>query len=67
MVLRPKMCEKEPRTGWKTVEVKRNDVPDQNASMADPWRALAMIFPVLAITKNALEVFNVLAVLLIVM
>jgi hypothetical protein len=33
---RPKMCENELKLGWKTVEVKRNDVPAQNASMAVP-------------------------------
>lgn len=42
-VLRPNMCENDPSTGWKTVDVKRNDVPDQKASMAEPPRALAMI------------------------
>lgn len=42
--LRPKMWEKDPRIGWKTVDVKRNDVPLQNASMAEPPNAFAMIF-----------------------
>jgi hypothetical protein len=41
--LRPKMCEKDPRTGWKIVDVRRNEVPDQKASIADPPRTLAMI------------------------
>lgn len=32
-----------PRTGWKTVLVKRKDVPAQNASIAEPPSSLAMI------------------------
>ena len=38
-VLRPKIWEKDPMTGWKTVDVSRNDVPDQKASIAEPPRA----------------------------
>jgi hypothetical protein len=41
--LRPKMWEKEPRTGWKIVEVRRKEVPDQKASIAVPLSTLAMI------------------------
>ena len=41
--LRPKMCENEPMTGWKTVEVSRKLVPAQKASIADPCSARAMI------------------------
>lgn len=59
-VLRPNMCEKEPSTGWKTVDVKRNDVPDQNASMAVPPRALAMICQWLANNKRGHSTSNVL-------
>lgn len=32
--LRPIMCEKEAHDGWKTVDVRRNDVPAQKASIA---------------------------------
>jgi hypothetical protein len=39
----PKIVLKFPRTGWKTVLVSRNEVPAQNASIAVPWRSLAMI------------------------
>jgi hypothetical protein len=41
--LRPKMCENEAKFGWKTVDVRRNDVPDQNASIAEPFSFCAMI------------------------
>jgi hypothetical protein len=40
---RPKIELKFPRTGWKTVLVRRKDVPDQNASIAVPPSSLAMI------------------------
>jgi hypothetical protein len=41
------MCEKEPITGWNTVDVRRNEVPDQNASSAVPPRAFAIIYALL--------------------
>lgn len=41
--LRPKMFEKEPKAGWKTVEHSKNDVPDQKASMAVPLSFSAMV------------------------
>lgn len=41
--LRPKTCENDPMIGWNTVDVRRNEVPDQNASMAEPLSAFAMI------------------------
>ena len=47
------MWEKDPRTGWKTVEVRRNDVPAQNASMAEPPSALAIIFVTLGNFQGA--------------
>lgn len=34
--LRPKMSERAAKVGWKTVEVRRKEVPDQKASMAVP-------------------------------
>lgn len=34
---RPKMSEREAKFGWKTVEVRRKEVPDQKASIALPW------------------------------
>jgi hypothetical protein len=37
------MCENDPRTGWKTVDVNRKEVPLQKASIADPPNALAII------------------------
>jgi len=40
------MWEKEAHVGWNTVEVRRNDVPAQNAWIAVPWRALAIVWEV---------------------
>ena len=40
--LRPKMWLKLAKEGWKTVEVSRNDVPAQKASMAVPCSFCAM-------------------------
>ena len=40
--LRPKICEKEAKLGWKMVEVRRKDVPAQKASIAVPLSCLAM-------------------------
>lgn len=37
--LRPKIWESEAKLGWKTVEVRRKEVPDQKASMAVPPRS----------------------------
>jgi hypothetical protein len=34
--LRPNECEKETNVGWKTVDVRRNEVPAQKASIAVP-------------------------------
>ncbi len=42
--LRPKMCENEAKLGWKIVEHRRKDVPDQNASIAVPLSLCAMIW-----------------------
>lgn len=41
--LRPKMSEREAKLGWKTVDVRRKDVPDQKASIALPWSFSEMI------------------------
>jgi hypothetical protein len=41
--LRPKICEKDAKLGWKTVDVRRKEVPDQKASMAVPWSFAAMM------------------------
>jgi len=41
--LRPKICEKLANEGWKTVDVRRNEVPDQKASIAVPLSLDAMI------------------------
>lgn len=46
------MCENDPRTGWKIVDVNRNEVPLQNASIADPPSALAMICILLIMALN---------------
>jgi hypothetical protein len=37
--MRPKICEKLAKFGWKTVLARRKAVPDQNASMAVPCNA----------------------------
>ena len=42
--LRPMMCEKEAHAGWKTVEVRRKDVPVQKSWMAVPLRILARVW-----------------------
>lgn len=42
--LRPKMLESEPVMGWKTVEVRRKEVPAQKASIAVPPSFWAMIW-----------------------
>lgn len=42
--MRPTMCEREAKDGWKTVEVSRYDVPLQKASMAVPFRSVAMVY-----------------------
>lgn len=44
MGLRPNTVLNDPRTGWNTVHVRRNDVPDQNASMADPLSFFAITY-----------------------
>ena len=44
MGLRPMMCEKEAHAGWKTVEVRRKDVPVQKSWMAVPLRILARVW-----------------------
>lgn len=36
--LRPMMWDKEAHVGWKTVDVRRKEVPAQNASMAVPFK-----------------------------
>lgn len=41
--LRPKMSEREAKLGWKTVEVRRKEVPDQKASIALPRSFSEMI------------------------
>jgi hypothetical protein len=41
--LRPKICEKDAKLGWKTVDVRRKEVPDQKASMAVPCSFAAMM------------------------
>lgn len=43
MGFRPKMWEKEAKLGWKMVEQRRKEVPDQKASMAEPLSFWAMI------------------------
>ena len=43
MGLRPMMCEKDAHAGWKTVEVRRKDVPVQKAWMAVPCSFWAMV------------------------
>ena len=40
---RPKMWEKEAKFGWKMVEQRRKEVPDQKASIAVPLSLSAMI------------------------
>lgn len=40
---RPKMLEKLANVGWKTVEVRRKEVPAQKASTAEPWSFSAMM------------------------
>jgi len=40
---RPKMWEKEAKFGWKIVEQRRKEVPDQKASIAVPLSLSAMI------------------------
>ena len=42
---RPKMWEKEAKFGWKIVEQRRKDVPDQKASIAVPLSLSAIIWP----------------------
>lgn len=42
--LRPIMCEKEAQDGWKTVDVRRNDVPAQKASIALPLMLEEMVW-----------------------
>ena len=42
--LRPNICDNDPIMGWNTVDARRNDVPLQNASTAEPARALAITF-----------------------
>jgi hypothetical protein len=37
------MCEKEAHDGWKTVDVRRNDVPAQKASIAVLFRLEEMV------------------------
>lgn len=41
---RPKMWEKEAKFGWKTVEQRRKEVPDQKASIAVPLSLSVMIY-----------------------
>jgi hypothetical protein len=36
--LRPKICERSVKVGWKTVLESKKEVPDQKAWMAVPWR-----------------------------
>ena len=48
----PKMSLREPMTGWKTVEVRRKDVPDQKASIAVPFSSFAMIYVVSATSSK---------------
>jgi hypothetical protein len=38
------MCEKEAHDGWKTVDVRRNDVPAQKASIAVLFRLDEMVW-----------------------
>ncbi len=42
--LRPKMCEKLAKLGWKMVEHSRKEVPAQNASIAVPFSFCAIIW-----------------------
>jgi hypothetical protein len=40
----PKIAELSVKTGWKTQEQTRNDVPDQKASTEVPPRSSAMVY-----------------------
>ena len=40
-IFRPMMCEKDAHAGWKTVEVRKKDVPVQKALIAVPLSFLA--------------------------
>jgi hypothetical protein len=51
---RPIICEKDAHEGWKTVDVKRNDVPHQKAWMAVvPFKSVAMVSKVVSKTSYA--------------
>lgn len=43
-ILRPMMCEKDAHAGWKTVAVRRKDVPVQKALIAVPLSFLAIVW-----------------------
>ena len=40
----PKIWLKEAHDGWKTVEVRRNEVPVQNACIEVPFSCVAIVF-----------------------
>ena len=44
MGLRPKLCEREAKVGWKTVLASKKDVPHQKASIAVVWSCWDMIY-----------------------